>query len=152
MGKINSGRVILGGLVAGIVINVVEAIMHGAVLAGRDAQMMTSLNRSAAGSANQIIALNVWGFALGILTVWLYAAIRPRMGAGPKTAVCAGLFMWAAASLLGSAVPAILGIYSVDLTVINLVYELVMLPIAALAGAAVYKEDAAADRVSTARA
>ena len=33
MGKINWGRVILGGLVAGAVINVPEMILHGAVFA-----------------------------------------------------------------------------------------------------------------------
>ena len=27
----------------------------------------------------------VWGFLVGIFAVWLYAAIRPRYGAGAKT-------------------------------------------------------------------
>ena len=31
-----------------------------------------------------------WAF----VTVWLYAAIRPRFGPGPKTAICAGLIVW----------------------------------------------------------
>ena len=35
-----------------------------------------------------------FAFLLGIVTVWLYAAIRPRFGAGAKTAVIAGLFVW----------------------------------------------------------
>ena len=33
-------------------------------------------------------------FVLGILLVWLYAAIRSRYGPGPKAAVVAGLFGW----------------------------------------------------------
>ena len=151
MGKINLGRVLLGGIVAGLVINVIEGVMHGVILVDRDAEMLKRLGLPTAGSMNQIIALNVWGFVLGILTVWLYAAIRPRMGAGPKTAVCAGLFMWAAISLLGSAVPLIMGIYGMQLTTINLVFELVMCPLAAVAGAAIYKEEAAA-QVSAPRA
>jgi hypothetical protein len=153
MGKINAGRMILGGVVAGIIINLFEGITHGVFLASRDTEMMTSLNRPVGGSANQIIALNVWGFALGILTVWLYAAIRPRMGAGPKAAACAGLFVWATASVLAAAVPAILGIYRLDLTLTNIAIELPMLVIASIAGAAVYKENATeSNRASAARA
>ena len=140
MGKINLGRAILGGVVAGVVINFVEGIMHGVVLAKADADLMASLNRSPAGSPNQIIGLNIWGFALGIATVLLYAAIRPRMGAGPKAAICAGLFMWTGVSALGAAVPAITGVYRLDLTLINVGYELVMLVVAAIAGASVYRE------------
>ncbi len=34
-------------------------------------------------------------FALGIMAVWTYAAIRPRLGAGVGTAACAGLLVWA---------------------------------------------------------
>jgi len=153
MGKINLGRVILGGLVAGVVIDLMEGIMHGVIVANRDTEMLKNLNVPAGGSANEIIALNVWGFVLGILTVWLYAAIRPRMGAGPKTALCAGLFMWAATSLMGSAIPQIIGIYHIDMTATNVAYEFVMLAIAAVAGAAVYKEDAVeTSRSSAARA
>jgi hypothetical protein len=36
----------------------------------------------------------LWGFLVGIFAVWLYAAIRPRYGDGPKTALCAGAVVW----------------------------------------------------------
>ena len=32
----------------------------------------------------------IWGLFVGIFPVWLYAAIRPRYGAGLKTALGAG--------------------------------------------------------------
>jgi hypothetical protein len=35
-------------------------------------------------------SFNATGFLIGIFAIWLYAAIRPRHGPGPKTAVCAG--------------------------------------------------------------
>ncbi len=35
----------------------------------------------------------------GIWTMWLYAAIRPRYGAGPKTAAVAGFAMWVICTL-----------------------------------------------------
>ena len=68
-GKINYGRVILGGLVAGVIINIVEGMMNGVVLASQWEEQMKSLHRSAAGSIKQIVVLNLWGFAAGILTV-----------------------------------------------------------------------------------
>jgi hypothetical protein len=141
-GKINLARVILGGLVAGLIINVVEGVMNGVVLADQWAAQMVSLNRPAAGSVKQIVVLNLWGFAAGILIVWLYAAIRPRLGAGPKTAICAGLFIWATICGMGTAVPVILHIYRLDLAMIGVGYELVEMVLAALAGAYFYKESA----------
>jgi hypothetical protein len=152
-GKINYGRVLLGGLVAGVVINIVEGMMNGIVLASQWEEQMKSLNRSAAGSMKQIAVLNLWGFAAGILTVWLYAAIRPRLGAGPRTAMCAGLFTWASICGMGTAVPVILHVYRLDLGLIGVGYELVEMLTAALLGAYFYKEPSVeAGRSSAARA
>jgi hypothetical protein len=82
----------------------------------------------------------LWGFAAGFLVVWLYAAIRPRLGAGPKTALCAGLFCWAAIDGMGTAVPVFLHIYRVDLGLIGVGYSLVEMVAAAVVGAYFYKE------------
>ena len=42
-----------------------------------------------------VIAANVViSFVIGILLVWVYAAMRPRFGAGPRTAVYAALVVW----------------------------------------------------------
>ena len=90
MDKINWQRVILGGLLAGVIINVVEWVVNGLIFAGDWASVMKDLNRSGTFSPKQIVALNLWGFLTGIAMIWLYAAIRPRYGAGPKTAACAG--------------------------------------------------------------
>src|SRR5712692_7017249 len=98
MGKIDLGRVILGGVVAGIVINVFEFVLNGVVLANRWTDLMTSINRPALGTRH-IIAFILLGFARGIAAVWTYAAIRPRFGAGPRTAVYAALLTWVTAYL-----------------------------------------------------
>ena len=140
MGKINLGRVILGGLLAGVVINLVEGILNGVVFAKQWAEVMTGLGKAAAPSVKQIIALNVWGFALGILTVWLYAAIRPRFGSGPRTAICAGVIVWFLAQAMGTAIPVFLHIYTVGLALSAVSVELVEMLIASVAGAYLYKE------------
>jgi hypothetical protein len=143
VGKINLSRVILGGIVAGIVIDVFEGILNGAILAGQWAEVMTGLGKSAAISAKQIAAFNVWGLAVGILTVGLYAAIRPRFGAGPRTGVLAGLGVWALAFAMGDAAPVFLHIFPVGTMATSLVVEAVGMATAGVAGAAVYKESAA---------
>ena len=86
----NRVRVILGGLLAGLVINIVEYITNGVVLKQAWGQAMQTLGKSAELSAGAIVMFNVWGFLLGIAAVWLYAAMRPRYGPGASTAIRAG--------------------------------------------------------------
>jgi len=150
MGTINRPRILLGGLVAGLVLNIIEGVTHGVILVNQDAEMMKRLGLSAETSVDRIIELNVWGFAVGILTMVVYASIRPRYGASPQAAARAGVLTWAGVSALGSFVPGILGIYKLHLTLINIGVELVALILAAIAGAALYKEDAADSSKSSA--
>jgi hypothetical protein len=136
------GRVLLGGIVAGIVIDIFEGVLNGVVLANQWATVMTGLGRSGTMSIKQIIAFNVWGLATGILMLWVYAAMRPRLGAGPKTAMLAGLVIWATAYVLGSAGPVFLHLFPVGLMATGLAVGLVETMVAGLAGAYFYKENA----------
>jgi hypothetical protein len=142
MGKINLSRVVLGGIVAGIVIDAFEGILNGVILSSQWAEVLTGLGKSSTMSAKQIVAFDIWGFAVGILTVGLYAAIRPRFGAGPRTGVLAGLAVWALAFAMGDATPVFLHIFPVGTMATSLVVEAVGMAIAGVAGAAVYKESA----------
>jgi len=143
MAKINLARVILGGIVAGIVIDLFEGILNGVLLQPQWVEVMTGLGKSSTMSVPQIVAFNVWGLAAGILLVWLYAAIRTRFGAGPKTALLAGLAVWFLADGLGLAGPVFLHIYQVGLALQAVAYELVEMLVAGLVGAYLYREDAA---------
>src|ERR671919_2983805 len=99
MGKINLQRVVLGGLLAGLVLNVVDFLLYGVILADDINAAMQALGKPAmAGSS--IAVFVVLDFLYGIALVWGYAAIRPRFGAGPRTAVYAGLYMWVLIALL----------------------------------------------------
>jgi len=140
MGKINLGRVVLGGIVAGIVIDIFEGVLNGVILEKQWADTMTALGKSGTISINQIVAFNVWGLIAGILMVWLYAAMRPRLGAGPKTAMCAGLVIWVTVYALGGAAPVFLHLIPVGLIAIALTVGLVEAMIAGVAGAYFYKE------------
>ncbi|MGA2146327.1 MAG: hypothetical protein ABSH49_15335 [Bryobacteraceae bacterium] len=102
MGKFNVSRLILGGIVAGIVADVLGFLVDGVLLAPLWTAGMKALGRPDF-ATNQWIWFNLFGIASGILVLWLYAAIRPRYGPGPKTAICAGLAVWFIGVLLPNA-------------------------------------------------
>jgi hypothetical protein len=135
----NRVRVILGGLLAGVVINVVEYITNGVILRNAWAQAMQALGKPGF-SAGAIVTFNVAGFLLGIGAVWIYAAIRPRYGAGQSTAVRAGLAAWFLATFLPSLTTYPMGLYPARLLVIATIVALVEIVLGTVAGAWVYKE------------
>jgi hypothetical protein len=142
MGKINLGRIILGGIVAGIVGNILGYLVDGLMLAPQWADAMKALGRGEF-TVNQIVAFNIIGLGYGILVVWLYAMIRPRYGAGPKTAVYAGLLAWAIGALLPNvSLMGVAGLFPSNLTAMTTAAAIIETVVAALAGAAMYKEDA----------
>jgi hypothetical protein len=142
MGKINVGRVILGGIVAGIVIDVLDYLVDGIWLAPKWAVGNKALGLGNF-SSNQVIWFNVLGIITGIALIWLYAAIRPRFGAGVKTAIVAGIAVWLITALLPNAgYMWVGGLYSHQLATLTTFGGLVYTLIAAVAGAALYKEAA----------
>jgi hypothetical protein len=147
---INWARVILGGLVAGLVINVSEFAINNLWLDGEWTEAIESLNRSSAVGAGGTAAFWVWGFLTGIFALYLYAAFRPRFGAGPKTAVRAALAAWIPGSVLGMVFPAVLELFPVRLMVIGVLSGLVELVIGTLVGAWLYQESDKAMNVRTA--
>ncbi len=138
MGKINWPRVILGGLVAGVVINVSEFLLNGVILAKEMEAAMSALGRQVSGSA--LAMFTVWGFLVGIFAIWLYAAIRPRYGAGPKTAACAGAAVWGLGYLLAAVTPVALHLFPRRLLAVGLAVGLVEAIAGTLAGAWLYRE------------
>jgi uncharacterized membrane protein len=141
MGKINWGRVIAGGLVAGIVINVFEYVTNGRILAADWAAAMQNLGRQMPSGA--VVIFIVWGFLVGISAIWLYAAARTRFGPGPGTAILIGFAYWVIGYLLPNFVNWALALFPSRLLAITTVVGLVELIAGSLAGASIYKERAA---------
>ncbi len=139
MEKINIKMVLLGGLLAGLVINIGEFILNEPILGDAWMAWTKSMNLPEM-NENVIIFYVVWSFLVGIAIVWLYAAIRPRFGAGVRTAVMAGLFMWVTMWALGFGSMVIQGIFPTDLIVTSVIWGLFEVPLAAVAGAYLYKE------------
>ena len=94
---INTSKVLVGGLAAGVVQNIVGFVLFGMLLGPRFEAEAVAVAPAlqGRGMSGGAIAINVIaGFAVGILLVWLYAAMRPRFGAGMKTATYAALAVW----------------------------------------------------------
>ena len=95
MSKINSGRVILAGLVAGLVINVVDFVVNVTILGAQWKAATVALGVNADQVSGQAAAGWItMDFIVGLFTAWLYAAIRPRYGAGAGTGLRAGVAIW----------------------------------------------------------
>jgi hypothetical protein len=143
MKSINMGRVFLGGLLAGVIINISEFILHAVVLKKDFEEAMKAMNRPAEMSGGQMTVWIIFGFAVGIAAVWLYAAIRPRYGPGAGTAARAGVAVWFFADLLAAVAQANLGLFQSNLLVVPAIWTLVEQIVATVAGAWLYREDAA---------
>jgi len=137
--KINFGRVLLGGLVAGVILNIGEWVLNGIVLQKEMSDFFKKCGFPEPGTNFLIIAVTIT-FVLGIVIVLGYAAIRPRFGPGPKTAVIAALFAWFGIYLYQNAIGYGLGIVPTKAVVIALAWGLVEYILATLVGAALYKE------------
>ena len=149
MGEINIGRVILGGVAGGIVADILGYVVDGVMLAPRWTFAMQQLGRTEF-SVNQWIVFSVLGLAYGIVAMWLYAASRPRFGAGPRTAVYIALAGWALSALIPNLNWWAAGILPRGLTVFTTAGAVVEWVAGVLVGAALYQEAAKAGASSTA--
>lgn len=135
----NYARILIGGLVAGLILNAGEFVLNGQILARDMEEFFRRCGFTPpAGSAFAILILMT--FLMGILILFVYASIRPRCGPGPKTAIYAGLIAWFCVYFYNNMVAFALGLIPSRLLIIVLGWGLAEYLIAAVAGAALYKE------------
>jgi hypothetical protein len=139
---INVSRVIVGGLVAGVVDNVCDTVWGFTVMQADMAEMAKKLGTSpeAMMSMSGILPWILVDFVVGLVLVWNYAAIRARFGPGPKTALVAALppFVAVTAVLYGFTS---MGVMTPGAYTRGTLTALVSVMLASLAGAYFYKED-----------
>ncbi|MDX1500849.1 MAG: hypothetical protein R3325_00700 [Thermoanaerobaculia bacterium] len=139
MSGINTSRVLLGGLVAGAVIWLMEGF--ASVLYMDDLQAdLAALGLSMDMSASTWILTVLVSLLIGLTLVFLYAAARPRFGPGPKTAALIAVVVWLGAYLTQIIGYHMLEMFRTSLLVTWAVVGLVEVVVAAIAGGAVYKE------------
>jgi hypothetical protein len=140
MGHINVAGVFKGGLAAAVIMNISEFILNVPVAGTQMAAELAARNLPAADSGAQIAVFVGLTALLGFISVWLYAAMRPRLGPGPKTAMCAGLIVWTCSYLYSAISIGTVGIHSMGLVVLIIVWSLVEMLIASSVGGYLYRE------------
>lgn len=138
MGNINVSRVLLGGLAAGLVLNVFGFVWQFIFADQMEAELARLGLEAPGGGAMAVFIL--LGFVSGIVLVWLYAAIRPRFGAGPGTAIKAAVPLWVFGSLLPAIAFSLLGLFPAGAMTVGAVFDLVSYGVSAIVGAMIYQE------------
>jgi len=135
MGKINFGRVLLGGLVAGIIFDGLSYVVDGLILKSQWA---------AASQGNftthQIIGFCILGLIAGVITIWFYAACKPRLGTRYRTALNVGLAVWMVGYVLPNAAFMYISQHLHNLMIFTTLGNLVEVLVGIFIGAALYKE------------
>ena len=143
---INTSKVLIGGIAAGVVMNIIDFVVNKFFLGAR---MMAESEAFKPGMSQSMMSGSVMAsyivmdLVLGILLVWTYAAIRPRFGPGVKTAVIAAFLFWILAAIFLSGYLH-MGMMSTGLWMQFAFFGLVNFLISAWVGARLYTEDAVA--------
>jgi hypothetical protein len=140
--SLNLRKVTIGGLLAGfviIILNIVaQLVLMDRVLREMNTWIPGSADHMSMG-AGAIAAGIIMKFVIGIILIWLYAAIRPRFGPGPRTASYVALIVWILGAIFFSDFP-LMGMMSGASYALLEIMQLVTLLIATLVGAWIYTE------------
>lgn len=139
MGTINTSRWLLGGFAAAVVIWLIEGAASVAYMGDMEAAMKAHNLSMEMTAATWIISILV-SLVAGLVSVFFYAAARPRLGPGPKTAVTVAVVFWMGSYLLSLMGYYMVGLYPVGLLVMWGAIGLAELIVATLVGAWLYRE------------
>lgn len=134
----NYKRILMGGLLAGLIINASEFLLNGVVLADEMQADMARLGLHYASWA--MPAFVIMAFVYGLSLAWLYASLRPRFGPGPRTALLATGVVWVLAYLIPTVMYLAMGAGSQGTYALAVVWGLVELLIAGQLAGYLYQE------------
>jgi hypothetical protein len=134
--RVNWTRVIVGGLAAGLIINVFEYVGHHVFLDDAWAAAFRALGKAPTGWLTFIPA----NFGVGILMVWFYARLQSSYGRGPISALRSGLATWTVFWVIPMMSIMPMNIFPDRLLATVIVLGFVDVNLAALLGAWLYKE------------
>ena len=140
--KINYGRLLISGLVASIILFAVGGIVNGSILSN-DFQAWSGTMGNLIEHMSLSHAMILWiimDLIQGFGGVWIYVAIRPRFGAGPRTALRAGIMLWIVSKLAVALDILALGVLPHKIIHGQLIGSLIGILLAVLFGAWLYKE------------
>jgi hypothetical protein len=139
MGGINVTRWLAGGVVAGVVMWVIEGA--ASLLYVEEMQKaMESLGVSMEMTAGTWVMTVLMSLLTGLVLVFFYAAARPRFGPGPKTAIIVAVALFIGGMLVSLMGYGMMGFYPTRLLLIWGGIGFVEMILVSLAGACVYRE------------
>jgi hypothetical protein len=144
MSPINYKQMFIAGGIAGVVMNAIDIVANMVIVDNGLRQKLDSVNpalwahMNAPGRLVQYIAID---FIFAIALVWLYAAIRPRFGAGPQTALRAASYGWALYTVT-QVLFVMMGLFTMKYVAGNAILTFVNYSVTAIVGAKFYKEAA----------
>jgi hypothetical protein len=140
MSKINFGRVLLGGLVAGVVLNFFEFLLNGVVLRSQMEADFKRMNLTPPGTGFVAYAV-VTTLLFGVVAVLLYAIFRTRLGPGPRTAILTAIILWFCIYAYAGVINMMLINVPANVILFIMGWGVIEYSVGLLAGAALYKED-----------
>jgi len=139
-GKFDIGKLVAGGILAGVVMNICDYVSSNFILVNdwdRVARLRNMDMAVLGGTASLVTNIAV-DFALGFLIVFIYAAIRPRMGRGPATATVAAFLAFLPEALYMATLAS--AFYTWDVYVRSQALMLVSYLAGGISGAWIYSE------------
>ena len=129
----NITRILLGGLLAGSVVTIGEVVR----------QVVMTPSAPASGGSMPVGVFILRSVSLGIFCLLLYAAVRPRLGAGPKTAITVGILVFLVGTLFPPFGLTMQAFAPARLLLETIIWNAIQLPLATVAGAWLYREGTA---------
>jgi len=141
MNRIRVGRLIISGVITLLVFFAIEFIVEQLVgrymFAATIEQWVQELSIQSWNTTNFILNISIVLVSC-IMVMWLYAALRPMFGVGTKTALITSGFVLTFISAYAIN-ETNLGLYPLRITLIQLIYWILELPLAVIAGALFYE-------------
>lgn len=139
MGGISVRRWLMSGIAAGLLIWLMEgaasAVYLDAMIAALEPHGL-ALDTTPTGIGLSLVV----SLLAGLTLVFLYAAVRPRFGPGPRTAVTVAFVLWAGSTLIALIGYRMLGLFPPGLLASWGATGLVEYVVAALTGGWIYRE------------
>jgi len=136
----NYPRLIACGLVSGLVLTLLGFSGMHLFFIDDFMEALKGCNIAPAASMSTFFEHLAMRFVAGIALVWLYAAIRPRFGPGPRTALIAGAALWYLAYAHSAWINGSIGFLPGRLLALTTAWGLLEVLLASLAGAGLYRE------------
>jgi len=143
MAQINWGRLIVGSLIAALIMFAADGFIHETIAKTDWRALYEGLGaREPEPHGSSMLYFAIFELGRGFTAMMFYVLMRAFFGAGPKTAVLAGIVGWIAFSLTGPVQFIPLGFFSNALWLKVGAIQLIVSIVATIAGAALYKDAA----------